>query len=120
MEKIFDQFSLGKLKGQNSTRGSIGKKFDLKGNNFKPLRGLDLEVVKQLLEEVAANEKSLQELAKDCTKTKRMREVQKAFVSETGLKTWEEAVSKFPEFANAEALDEFASSTGFTKALTPR
>ena len=52
---------MGRLKGQSSTiaRGSIGKKFDLKGNSFKPLRCLDLEVVQQLLQEVDANKKSL-------------------------------------------------------------
>ena len=112
---------MGKLNGQSSARGSIGKKFDLKGNSFKPLRGLDLEMVQQLLEEVAGNKKSMPELAKDCIKIKKLREVQKTFLLETGLATWEEAVEKYPLFANAEALDEFASNTGFnSKALTPR
>lgn len=77
-------------------------------------------MVQQLLEEGAANKKSMAELAKDCSKTKKMREVQKSFLSETGLATWEEAVEKVSKFANAEALGEF-TSTGFSsKALTPR
>ena len=108
------------MKGQSRTRGSIGKKFDVKGNSFKPLRGLDFDVVQQLLEEVAANEKSMAELAKDCSKIKKMGEVQKCLLSETGLTTWEEAVEKVPKFASAEALDEFAGTGFSSKALTPR
>ena len=38
---------------------------------------------------------------------KTLRDLQKAFVEETGVKAWEEVVEKFPEYASAEALDQF-------------
>ena len=36
------------------------------GSNFKPLRGLDVEVVHQLLKEVADKEMSMQEMMVEC------------------------------------------------------
>ena len=36
-----------------------------------------------------------------------LRDQQKTFVEETGVKTWKEGVEKFPEFASVEALDQF-------------
>ena len=93
----------------------MGQKLDLKGCNFKPLRGLDLATVTDLLEQLAKGEMSVADMAKVCKKVKSLRELQKAFVDETGVNTWEEAVQKFPEFANAEALDQFIE--GNTKKI---
>ena len=45
-------------------------------------------------------------MTKECKKRKTLRELQKAFVDETGVKTWVEA-EKFLEFASAEGLDQF-------------
>ena len=38
---------------------------------------------------------------------KTLRDLQKAFVEEMRVKAWKEVVEKFPEFASAEALDQF-------------
>ena len=46
-------------------------------------------------------------MAKECKKVKSLRDLQKAFIDETGMKTWKEAEEKFPSFASAEALDQF-------------
>ena len=106
LEKAFDMYSKGEVKGQVAKRGSLGKKLDLKGSNFK-LRGLDMEVVTELLTEVAKDKISITEMGAECLKIKRLRDIQRAFVKETGVKSWEEAESKFPEFTTAEAFDEF-------------
>ena len=100
-------FAEGSIKGQNCPRGSMGKKLDLKGCNFKPMRGLDMSTITSLLEQLTKEELSIPEMAKECRKMKTLRDLQKAFVQETGVKTWEEAEEKFPDFANAEALDQF-------------
>ena len=85
----------------------MGKKLDLKGCNFKPMRGLDMSTIASQLEQLTKEELSIPEMAKECRKMKTLRDLQKAFVQETGVKTWEEAEEKFSDFANAEALDQF-------------
>ena len=90
-------FAEGNVKGQNCPRGSVGKKLDLKGCNFKPMRGLDMSTIASLMERMT-EELSKAEMTKECKKRKTLRELQKALVDETGVKTWEEA-EKFPEFA---------------------
>ena len=100
-------FAEGGIKGQNCSRGSVGKKLDLKGCNFKPMRGLDMPTITSLLKQLTEEELSIPEMAKECRKMKILRDLQKAFVEETGMKTWEEAEEKFPHYASAEALDQF-------------
>ena len=104
LEKVFSMFAEGSIKGQNCP---MGKKLDLKGCNFKPMRGLDMSTIASLLEQLTKEELSIPEMAKECRKMKTLRDLQKAFVQETGVKTWEEAEEKFSDFANAEALDQF-------------
>ena len=105
--KVFSMFAEGRIKGQNCPRGSVGKKLDLKGCNFKPLRSLDMSTIASLLKQLTEEDLSIQEMAKECKKMKTLRDLQKAFVEETGVKAWDEAEKKFPDFANAEALDQF-------------
>lgn len=88
------------------------------GNNFKPLRGLDLEVAHQLLMDVADKEMSIQDMMAECKSVKSMREIQNAFIRETGVPSWQEAEEKFPEFVTAEALDKFRSCS-FKSGNTP-
>jgi hypothetical protein len=104
---VFSTFAEGNIKGQNCPRGSVGKKLDLKGCNFKPMRGLEMSTITSLMKQMMEKELSIAEMTRKCRKMKTLRELQKAFVEETGVKTWEEAEEKFPEFANAEALDQF-------------
>ena len=87
---------------------------DLKGNNFKPLRGLEMEVVEEVLREVAENKMSLKEMAQHCTKVKNLKKVQKSLVEATGLESWADAVNKLPDFTTTEALDEFTSVKDFS------
>lgn len=100
-------YAEGGIKSQSCPRGSMGKKLDLKGSNFKPMRGLDISTVTSLLEQLTREELSIPEMAKECKKVKSLRELQKAFIDETGVKTWKEAEEKFPSFASAEALGQF-------------
>ena len=81
-ERVFSCYSLGQLKGQTSKRGSLGKRMDLKGNNFKPLRGLEMEVVEEVLTEVT-EKMSLKEMY--CIKVKNLKRVQKVLVEATSL-----------------------------------
>ena len=112
LELIFALFSTGDMKGQKCPRGSLGKKLDLKGFTFKPMRGLDTDTITNLLHQLAAKEMTLSDMATECKKVKLLREVQKAFLAETGVKSWEEACEKFPLYANAEALDQFILGKG--------
>ena len=84
----------------------MGKKFDLKGCNFKPMRGLDMLTVKDILQRITEEKLTLTEMARECKKRKTLRDLQKAFIAETGMKMWEEAEERFPYYANAEALDQ--------------
>ena len=61
------------------------------GNNFKPLRGLDVEMAHQLLMDVADREMSIQDMMAECKSVKAMREIQAAFVRKTGVPSWQEA-----------------------------
>ena len=117
--RVFDAYSMGELKDQTAKRGSLGQKIDLKGNNFKPLRGLEIEVVNKLLSSVESKEISIGEMAKQAKKIKNLKEVQKKFIELTGVTTWEEAQALFPIFTTAEALDEFVGCVT-TKLCTPR
>lgn len=110
-------FAEGNIKGQNCPRGSLGKKLDLKGCNFKPIRGLDASTIKSLLERLTKQELSIPEMTKEFRKMKTLRDLQKAFVVGTGVKTWEEAEMKFPDYTNAEALDQFIEENP-KKAIT--
>ena len=94
LEKVFDLYSKGEVKG-------------LKGSNFKHMRGLDVDLVTNLLTEVTEGKTSITEMGAECLKIKRLRDIQGAFIKETGVASWEEADSKFPEFTTAEAFDEF-------------
>ena len=110
-------YAEGNVKGQSCPRGSLGKKLDLKGCNFKPMRGLDAITIKSLLDRLTKQELSISEMTKECRKMKRLRDLQKAFIEETGQKTWQEAERKFPDYANAEALDQFIEENP-KKAIT--
>ena len=61
------------------------------GNNFKPLRGLDLEVAHQLLMDVADKEMSIQDMMAECKSVKSVREIQNALIRETGVPSWQKA-----------------------------
>ena len=60
-----------------------------------------------ILQGVISKETSIPEMINDCRGIKRMKEIQDAFVKETGVATWDEVEKDFPEFTTAEALDEF-------------
>ena len=87
---------------------------DLKGNNFKPLRGLEMDVVLEVLKEVAEKNVTFQEMARHCNKIKQLKVVQKSFVEATGLESWEVASEKLPSFSTPEALDEFTAVKNVT------
>ena len=89
-------YAEGGIKSQSCPRGSMGKKLDLKGSNFKLMRGLDISTVTSLLKQLMKEELSIPEMAKECKKVKSLRDLQKAFTDETGVKTWKEAEEKFP------------------------
>ena len=96
--KVFSLYSLSQLKGQSSKRGGLGQRMDLKWNNFKPLRGLEIEVVLEVLQEVAEKNMNLHEMASHCNKVKQLKVVQKSFIEATGMENWEEVTEKLPSF----------------------
>ena len=82
------------------------------------MRGLDVQVAHQLLKDVAEKEVTIQEMMMECKEIKNLREIQTAFVKETGVPSWEEAEERFPTFVTPEALDEFRS-INFKSGSTP-
>ena len=119
-ERVFELYSIGEIKGQTTKQGTLGKKLDLKGSNFKQARGVDVIILHELLCEVASKEKTISELTAECVKVKRLRDLQHAFVVQTGSQSWEEAKQKCPSHTTPEALDEFLCVSFNPKAPTPR
>ena len=119
-EKVFELYSTGEIKGQAAKRGTLGKKLDLKGSNFKHARGVDAMILHELLCEVASQEKTISEMTAECVKVKRLRDLQHTFVVQTGSESWEEAKQKYPTHTTPEALDEFLCVSFNPKTPTPR
>ena len=119
-EKVFELYSTGEIKGQAAKRGTLGKKLDLKGSNFKHARGVDAMILHELLCEVASQEKTISEMTAECVKVKRLRDLQHTFVVQTGSESWEEAKQKYPTHTTPEALDELLCVSFNPKTPTPR
>jgi len=119
-EKVFNLFSTGQLKGQSAKRGTLGRKLDLKGSNFKHVQGLDTPTIHQLLCEVVSEEKSIPEMTAECIRIKRMRDVQQSFILQTGSSSWEAATLKYPAHTTPEVLDEFLCIAFQPKSPAPR
>ena len=65
-------------------------------------------ILHELLCEVASHqEKTISELTAECVKVKRLRDLQHAFVVQTGSESWEEVKQKYHSHTTPEALDEF-------------
>ena len=63
-------------------------------------------MVVTVLEGVITKEMSILEMITECKEIKKMKELQDAFVKETGGLSWTEAETEFPEFTTAEALEK--------------
>lgn len=107
------------LKGQKVPRAKKGvqsKPLDLKGSNFRCLRGVSELTVHKLLLEVSEEKLSLQEIAVQCADAKVLSKIQLGFIKATNCASWEDALQKFPMFTTAEKLEpfkclDFSSST---------
>ena len=111
VQEIFTLFAQGKLKDQVISRSKKGIDSipELKGSAFKPLRGLDPEVVHDLLTDLSSKNCSFKEIIVKCHDIKALQKVQVGFVRGTNCTNWEEAVQKYPKFATAEKLEAFKS-----------
>lgn len=63
-------YSKGEVKGQAAKRGSIGRKLDLEESNFKHMRGLDVDMMTELMTEAADGKTSITEMGAECLKIK--------------------------------------------------
>lgn len=108
---IFEKYENCDMKDQKLSRASRKNisfcKLDLKGVNFKPLRGLELEERKALLMQLESKEISFVELATICRNKKRLKEVQQQFMMYLNLKSWQEAKIEYPEHSKDELLKPF-------------
>ena len=110
VQHIFNAYSKGQIKGQKvprSKKNVHSKPLDLKGSNFRCLRGVPEEAVYKLLLDVRDKKLSLQELSSQCQSIKQLSRIQSAFVKATNCHSWEEAVQKYPEFTTVEQLEPF-------------
>ena len=116
---IFQLYSKGKLKGQKvprSKKNVQSSPLDLKGSNFRCLRGVPENSVHELLTEVKEGKLTLQELSSECHSIKQLAKIQVGFMKATNSNSWEEAQEQFPEFTTSEKLEPFKrlSFTGST------
>ena len=121
LERIFELFENCDIKDQTVSRSKRGQisKLDCKGSYFKPLRAIEPEARKQLLQQVADGELSFSELAASCKYAKKMSAIQRAFMSLTQTSTWEEAAEKFPAQTRQKQLEAFLDLDFSKKATIP-
>ena len=94
--------------GLNST------KVDCKGSNFRGLRGLTNEEIKDMLLRCSSGEIALKELNQTCMNMKKMKKIKETFVANVGLKDWKEAQTMYPLFANEKSLGDLFLQCSFT------
>ena len=102
-------YSKGELKDQvvSKTKKGICSFAELKGSAFKPFRGLEANVVHDILEEVSSKKNSFKEATTKCNDVKSLQKVQAAFIKATNCKSWEEAMEKYPTFTTSAKLEPF-------------
>ena len=123
LSKVYKLYADGKLKGQHvprSKKGTMAKPPDLKGSQFKGLRGMDSTTVERLLKEVESLKITLKELAAECSTVKALAKVQAAFVKGTNCQNWHEATAKYPEFCTSEQLEPFTKLSFPSNTLPDR
>ena len=122
LQQIYDKFSNAELKAQvvpRSLKGTITKQPDLKGSQFKCLRGVDVSEIYRLLKEVNDTDMSLKEMSSECVSIKHLRKVQAAFVQGTNCNNWNEACEKYSKYATAEQLEPYKKLDFSGKTLPP-
>ena len=106
---IFEKFSNGLLKGQRvvKARTKDSKPLDLKGSNFKCLRGIEQSTVEKLLQSVSDGKLSMSELGTKCIEIKQLNKIKTCFVKGTNSETSIDASQKYPSFTTSEQLLSF-------------
>lgn len=118
---IFQMYSNGKVKGQKvpkSKKNVQAKPLDLKGSNFRCLRGVAEDAVHSLLVDVKNRKLSLQELSSQCQSMKQLSRIQAGFMKATNCSSWDEAEEKYPKFVSPEQLEPF-KKLSFTGSTLP-
>ena len=109
-EAIFKSFAKGTLKGQKvprSKKNVQSKPLDMRGSNFRCLRGVPENTVHKLLVEVKEGKLTLQELSTQCQAIKQLSKIQVGFMKATNCQSWEEALDNYPAFTTPEKLEPF-------------
>lgn len=122
LKLIYHMFMDAELKSQSvprSKKGTTAKQLDLKGSQFKCLRGLEVLEVHRLLVELKNSKLSLKEMSCECATMKQVQKVQAAFIRGTNCKNWTDACDKFPLFTTAEQLEPFKKLDFSGKTLPP-
>ena len=93
LHRIYKDYSRAKLKDQVVSRANKGidSVLDLKGSTFKPFRGLDFDVIHNLLVEIDEKKSSIKEAIDKCCDIKALQKVQAAFVKFTNCEDFAEA-----------------------------
>ena len=110
LRDIYSMYQRGQLKGQHLPRTKKGpspKSPDLKGSQFKCLRGIEFSTVYRLLMEIKKKQISMKELCCESNSMKQLQRVQMGFVKKTNCSGWAEAQQRFPSFATAQQLEPF-------------
>ena len=109
--KIFENYEHSRAGNKKSTSAS---KHDCRGSNFRELRGLNSDIVHNLLVQVCNGEISLSHLNKECKRRKRLQKLKEAFANEVGEESWEQASHKYPRYATEAALERFVEAPRLT------
>ncbi len=105
--QVMDKFEQSGLKNQVTKAMSRVHKLEFKQNYLAPIRTLETSVQCELLEKVATRKMSLNEMKDESSKKKQVTALNSQFVKLTNVSCWDEAVEKFPQFANEQRLSKF-------------
>ena len=97
------------MKGQRvvKSKNRDSKPFDLKGSNFKRLRGMEFVTIENLLQRVSDGKLSMSELGSQCNEIKQLNKIKACFVKGTNSESWIDASQKYPPFTSSEQLLSF-------------
>ena len=92
---------------------------DCRGSYFRALRGLEEEVVSDLVKQVQQKELPFSKLGAGCKELKKLCLLKKEFARQVGVETWDDATHLYPTFADEDKLRQKFLLLPFEKDMPP-
>ncbi|XP_070534462.1 uncharacterized protein [Ptychodera flava] len=107
--QFLEMFEDGCLKDQKLKSADRISRPDFKPYKFKQFKVLDAQTIQALLQDAIDHNISLEQFTQESTILSKLRRVQRAFIHETGVRDWEEAVKTYPHETTRERLLRFTN-----------